>query len=87
MMNLIERVIAHKLQTQALDEAAAGDSARATIRLRTAATRLLELGEVEMAQQTHQQAEQLEQTGRMDLAAAQQMRYATKRLTETAPLD
>jgi Ca-activated chloride channel family protein len=82
MMNLIERVIAHKLQTQALDEAAAGHSARATQRLRAAATRLLELGEMEMAQQTSQQAEQLEQTGQMDLAAAQRMRYATKRLTE-----
>lgn len=83
MMNLIERVMAHKLQTQALDEAAAGDPARATLRLRTAATRLLELGEVEMAQQARQQAEQLEQTGRLDLAAAQQMRYATRRLTES----
>jgi Ca-activated chloride channel family protein len=83
MMNLIERVIAHKLQSQALDEAAAGNAAKATQRLRAAATRLLELGEVEMAQQTSQQAEQLEQSGQIDLAAAQKMRYATKRLTET----
>ena len=83
MMNLIERVIAHKLQTQALDEAAAGSTAKATQRLRAAATRLLELGEVEMAQQTSQQAEHLEQGGQIDLAASQKMRYATKRLTET----
>ena len=83
LMNLIERVIAHKLQTQALDEAAAGDAGRATQRLRAAATRLLELGEVKMAQQTRQQAEQLERSGQLDLAASQKMRYATKRLTET----
>ena len=83
LMNLIERVIAHKLQIQALDEAAAGDAARATQRLQAAATRLLELGELEMAGQTRQQAEQLERTGRLDLAASQKMRYATKRLTET----
>lgn len=83
MMNLIERVIAHKLQTQALDEAAAGNAAKATQRLRAAATRLLELGEVEMAQQTSQQAEHLEHSGQIDLAALQKMRYATKRLTET----
>jgi Ca-activated chloride channel family protein len=83
MMNLIERVVAHKLQTQALDEAAAGDAAQATRRLRAAATRLLELGEVELANQTRQQAEQLEQTGQIDLASAQKMRYATKRLTDT----
>jgi Ca-activated chloride channel family protein len=83
MMNLIERVVAHRLQTQALDEAAAGNAARATQRLRAAATRLLELGEVEMAQQAGEQAERLEEKGTIDLAAAQKMRYATKRLTES----
>ncbi|MBN2548161.1 MAG: VWA domain-containing protein [Anaerolineales bacterium] len=83
VMNIIERVVAHKLQTQALDEAAAGDVARATQRLRAAATRLLELGEEDMAAQANQQAEQIEQSGQIDLAAAQKMRYATKRLTET----
>lgn len=83
MMNLIERVVAHRLQTQALDEAAAGNAAKATQRLRAAATRLLELGEVEMAQQADSQATQIEQKGQIDLAEAQKMRYATKRLTET----
>ncbi len=83
VMNIIERVVAHKLQTQALDEAAAGDVARATQRLRAAATRLLEIGEVDMAEQANQQAEKIEQSGQMDLEAAQKMRYATKRLTET----
>lgn len=82
VMNIVERVVAHKLQTQALDEAAAGDVARATQRLRAAATRLLELGEEDMAAQANQQAEQIEQSGQMDPAAAQKMRYATKRLTE-----
>lgn len=83
LMNIVERVVAHKLQTQALDEAAAGDAANATRRLRAAATRLLELGETEMAQQANQQAQQIEQSGQVDLAAAQKMRYATRRLTET----
>jgi Ca-activated chloride channel family protein len=83
VMNIVERVVAHKLQTQALDEAAAGNAARATQRLRAAATRLLELGETNMAEQANQQAQQIEQSGQMDLAAAQHMRYATKRLTET----
>lgn len=83
LMNLIERVVAHKLQTQALDEAAAGDAPQATRRLRAAATRLLELGEVDLASQASRQAEQLEQTGQIDLAAVQKMRYATRRLTDT----
>ena len=81
LMNMIERVVAHKLQTQALDEAAAGDVGRATQRLRAAATRLLELGEKDMALQATQQADKIEQDGQMDKAAAQKMRYATKRLT------
>jgi Ca-activated chloride channel family protein len=82
LMNIIERVVAHKLQTQALDEAAIGDAAKATRRLRAAATRLLELGEDELAQQANQQAQNLEEGRKVDLAAAQKMRYATKRLTE-----
>jgi Ca-activated chloride channel family protein len=82
LMNIIERVVAHKLQTQALDEASAGEIAKATRRLRAAATRLLELGETEMSQQANQQAQKIEQTGQVDLEAAQRMRYATKRLTE-----
>ncbi len=83
MMNLIERVVAHRLQTQALDEAAAGNALHATQKLRAAATRLLELGETELARQANQQANQLEQHGQIDLAEAQKMRYATRRLTET----
>ncbi len=82
VMNIIERVTAHKLQTQALDEAAAGNMANATRKLRAAATRLLDLGEVNMAQQADSQAQQLEQGGQIAAGDAQQMRYATKRLTE-----
>jgi Ca-activated chloride channel family protein len=82
IMNLIEKVVAHRLQTQALDDAAAGDASRATQRLRAAATRLLELGEVELARQADQQADLIEKGGHLDPAAAQKMRYATKRLTE-----
>lgn len=82
LMNIIERVVAHRLQTQALDEAALGNVQKATQRLRAAATRLLELGELEMADQANQQAQQLEQAGQIDPAVAQKMRYATKRLSE-----
>jgi Ca-activated chloride channel family protein len=83
LMNLVERVVAHKLQTQALDEAAQGNRAAATQRLRAAATRLLELGETGLAQQAEQQAEQLERSGQIDPGEAQKMRYATRKLTGT----
>jgi Ca-activated chloride channel homolog len=84
LMNIIERVVAHKLQTRALDEAELGKIAHATQRLRAAATRLLDLGEVELAQAAEQQAQQIEQDGRIDLASAQKMRYATRRLVNPA---
>jgi hypothetical protein len=35
-----------------------------------------------MAQQANQQAQQIEQVGQVDPAAAQKMRYQTKKLTE-----
>lgn len=82
MMNLIERVVAHRLQTQALDEAAAGDLVHATQRLRAAATRLLELGETALALQAEEQADHLQQHGQVEPAAAQKMRFATRRLTQ-----
>jgi Ca-activated chloride channel family protein len=82
VMNVVERVVVHKLQTQALDEAAMGQKQKATQRLRAAATRLLELGEVEMAQNAMQQAQQMEQGAALDPAAAQQLRYQTKKLTQ-----
>jgi Ca-activated chloride channel family protein len=87
LMNIIERVVAHKLQTQALDEAAMGDVPKATQRLRAAATRLLDLGEDAMAQEAQDQAEILERSGQVDQAAAQQMRYKTKKLTEVTDQD
>ncbi len=67
----------------ALDEAELGKIDHATQRLRAAATRLLDLGEVELAQAAEQQAQQIEQDGRINLASAQKMRYATKRLVNS----
>lgn len=61
VMNIVEKVTAFKLQTQALDEAAAGNIAGATRKLRAAHTRLLEQGEVELAQTALEEAERLEQ--------------------------
>ena len=87
MMNIVERVVAHKLQTQALNEAAAGQVHNATVRLRAAATRLLELGEQEMAQTALNQAQQMEQGAAIDPAADQAMRYKTKKLTENLPVE
>ncbi len=80
-MNLVERVTAFKLQTRALDEAALGNVAGATQKLRSAATRLLDLGELELANTMNRAAETMDSGGGPSAADQKQMKYATKRLT------
>ncbi len=82
VMNLAEKVTAFKLQTRALAEAELGNTAGATQKLRAAATRLLDLGELELAEQTRQQAEQLEQGGAISAESQKALKYATRRLTQ-----
>lgn len=82
VMNLVEKVTAFKLQTRALSEAEAGNLAGATQKLRAAATRLLDLGELELAQKAQAQAEQLEQGRGMSAETQKELRYATRRLTQ-----
>ena len=82
VMNLVEKVTAFKLQTRALSEAEAGNVSGATQKLRAAATRLLDLGELELAQKAQAQAEQLEQGQGMNAETQKELRYATRRLTQ-----
>jgi len=82
VMNIVERVTAHKLQTRALDEAAAGNIAGATQKLRAAATRLLDMGEVDLAQAAEQEAKNLEQQGKMSAGGTRKLRYETRKLTQ-----
>lgn len=82
VMNLVEKVTAFKLQTRALQEAEAGNTAGATQKLRAAATRLLELGELELADTMQQQASSLEQGQPLSAEGQKELRYATRRLTQ-----
>lgn len=82
VMNLVEKVTAFKLQTRALSEAEAGNLSGATQKLRAAATRLLDLGELELAQKVSEQAEQLDQGQAMSAERQKELRYATRRLTQ-----
>ncbi|MFL5802518.1 MAG: vWA domain-containing protein [Roseiflexaceae bacterium] len=82
VMNLVEKVTAFKLQTRALAEAEAGNVAGATQKLRAAATRLLDLGELELARKTEEQAAQLEQGQSISAENQKELRYATRRLTQ-----
>lgn len=82
VMNLVEKVTAFKLQTRALAEAELGNMQGATQKLRAAATRLLELGELDLAARTQEQAEQLEQGAELSAETQKELRYATRRLTQ-----
>lgn len=82
VMNLVEKVTAFKLQTRALSEAEAGNISGATQKLRAAATRLLDLGELELAKSAEAQAMQLEQGGGVDAESQKELKYATRRLTQ-----
>lgn len=82
IMNVAERVTAFKLQTRALEEAKTGNVTGATQKLRAAATRLLELGERELAEAALQEADNLEQQGAMSSAGTKKLRYETRKLTQ-----
>lgn len=82
VMNIVERVTAFKLQTRALDDAQRGDIPGATRKLQAAATRLLDMGETDLAQTLQQQAQQLEQQGHIAPESAKAARYKTRKLTQ-----
>ena len=64
-MNVVEKVQAFRLQTQALDDAQSGDVNNATRKLRQAVTILLSQGETELAGQMQQEADRLEESGQV----------------------
>lgn len=82
VMNIIEKVTTFKLQTRALDEAAAGNIAGATQKLRAAATRLLEMGDTDLATEMQKEATNLEQSGQMSAKGTKKISYATRKLTQ-----
>lgn len=85
VMNLVEKVTAYRLQTRALDEARQGNIAGATQKLRAAATRLLELGEADLAEAARREADNLEQSGQMSASGTKKLRYQTRKLTQHLP--
>ena len=82
VMNIAERVTAFKLQTRALEDAQRGDIPGATRKLQAAATRLLDMGETDLAQTVQEQAEQLNQQGQVSAETAKAARYKTRKLTQ-----
>jgi Ca-activated chloride channel family protein len=82
VLNIVEKVTAHKLQTRALSEAEVGNVAGATQKLRAAATRLLSLGEKELADTALEEADRLEKGEHLSSAGTKKLRYETRKLTQ-----
>ena len=83
VMNTVEKVTAYALQTRALEDAAAGNVTGATKKLRAAATRLLTMGEVDLAQAAEEEAARLERGGQVSPEGAKELSYATRKLTSS----
>ncbi len=81
VMGVIERLSAYRLQQRAMEDLGKGDVSGATRRLRAAATRLLEIGEHDLARAARQEADNLETQGRMTEGGTRKLRYATQKLT------
>ncbi|HYP41532.1 MAG TPA: hypothetical protein VEX13_14325 [Chloroflexia bacterium] len=81
-MNTVERVMAYVLQTRALDDMELGNTAAATQKLRAAATRLLSVGEANLAEAVEAEAARVEQSGQVSPENAKELRYATRKLTQ-----
>ena len=79
-MNTVERVTAFKLMTRALDERETADAGQRTQRLRAAATRLLDAGEVQLAQEAQAAAAQLDAGQALSPQATKRLVSATRRL-------
>ena len=81
VMNIVERATTFKLQTRALQASMAGDVAGATRNLRAVATRLLNMGEADLAEAAEQEAQALEQGNQMSAAGTKRLAFETRKLS------
>jgi Ca-activated chloride channel family protein len=82
VMNIVERVAAYQLQLEAREAVNTGKLDVATVKLREAATRLLEMGEAELAAEAEKEAVNLEEQGEMSATGTKKLQYGTRKLTQ-----
>jgi hypothetical protein len=80
ILDAAARANAARLQLRGHEAAAAGDRAGAAALLRSAAARLRELGEAELASKALDEAESVERIGQTSRLGAKELAYATRRL-------
>jgi Ca-activated chloride channel homolog len=79
----VEKVVAYKLQKRAWQDLQDGNLQQATTKLRMVATRLLDAGEIDLAQTVQAEAEHLEQHGFASAVGTKQIKYGTRGLGRT----
>lgn len=78
---VIEKITAFKLQAKAWQEIAEGDIKSGTKRLAAVSTRLLSMGQVDLAQEVQQEVRNLEQRGTASSQGKKRIKYGTRSLT------
>jgi hypothetical protein len=76
----LEKVMAYRLQESAWQDAGRGNIEQATRRLQAAATRLIKMGETQLAQVIEEEARRMQTTGRTSSVGKKEIRYGTQRL-------
>lgn len=87
IMNIVEKVSAFKLQTRALQDLQSGDVPGATQKLKSAVTRLLNQGEVELANKMEQEITNLEQSGQLSSEGQKTIKFGTRKTVRLSDLD
>jgi Ca-activated chloride channel family protein len=87
IMNIVEKVSAHKLQTRALDDIAAGNVAGATQKLQSAVTRLLNQGEAELAQTLQQEVRNLQRQGTVSAEGKKTIKFGARKTVRLSDID
>jgi Ca-activated chloride channel homolog len=87
VMNIVEKVSAFKLQTRALQDIASGDVAGATQKLKSAVTRLLSQGELELAETMQKEITNLEQGGQLSSEGQKTIKFQGRKTVRLSDLD
>jgi Ca-activated chloride channel family protein len=87
VMNVVEKISAFKLQTRALEDLQSGNVTSATQKLQNAVTRLLNQGEVELAQTMQQEIQNLEQSGHLSSEGQKTIKFGTRKTVRLSDMD
>ncbi|NTV65589.1 MAG: VWA domain-containing protein, partial [Oscillochloris sp.] len=87
VMNIVEKVSAFKLQTRALQDLQSGDVSGATQKLKSAVTRLLSQGELELANTMQQEITNLEQSGQLSSEGQKTIKFSGRKTVRLSDID